>query len=150
MNGTAGPSEAELEQLMAQEEELRSRIALVERQLELVANARTDKERARQTLKGVESAEPGAELLFPIGGTTFVRAKLADNAEVIKGIGADYAMPRAVGKAIEELKAEIGALDNDMQGLSANARQLESRHQQIVQVLQAASGRPMPGAQPQA
>lgn len=121
---------------MGEAEELRERLEMASRQLELMANMRDDKERAYETLQGVLKASPGDEILFPVGGNTFVSATLTDTKTVIKGIGAEYAMQRPVEKAVEELKAEMDTLDSDIQSLSRTAQQLEERYQQIAQMIQ--------------
>lgn len=129
--------------LVAQEEELRSRLQMIERQLDMLMGMREDKQRALSTLKGLKDAEPGTEILLPVGGTTFVRAALGDNSTVLKGIGAGYAMPRQLDTAVEELKAEAETIERDVQKTSQAASEIEARHAQIVQVLQGAGAEPM-------
>ena len=129
--------------LVAQEEELRGRLQLFERQLDMLMGMREDKQRAFATLEGLKDAEVGTEVLLPVGGTTFVRASLADNSSVLKGIGAGYAMPRELDAAITELRAELEVLDRDVQKTSQAASELEARHAQLMQVLQGAEAAPM-------
>lgn len=124
--------------LIAQEEELRGRLQMYERQLDLLSNVREDKQRALTTLRGLKGAEAGTEVLLPIGGTTFVRASLADNATVLKGIGAGYSMPRDIDKAIDELKADVETVEGDIQKTSRAAGEIEARHAQIMEILQGA------------
>lgn len=130
------------EQLMTEAEELRSRLEMVSRQLDLLTNLKEDKTRAHETLQGLQSAKPGDEVLFPVGGNAFVAATLGKNDTVIKGVGADYAMQRPIGRAIEELKREVDTLDSDIQNLTQSAQQMEDRYQQIAQVLQQMGGPP--------
>lgn len=133
------------EALMAEAEELRNRLDMVSRQLDLLTNLKEDKGRAHETLEGLRNAKTGDEVLFPIGGNAFLTATLGDNTNVLKGIGADYAMHRPLEKAIEELKGEMDTLDSDIQNLSQSAAQMENRYQQLAEVLNQMGGPPMQG-----
>lgn len=130
------------EQLMAEAEELRSRLEMVARQLDLLGNMKDEKARARQTLEGIKTAKPGDEILFPVGGDAFVAATLGENEAILKGVGAEYAMHRPIDKAIEELKNELDGLESDIQALSQSGQQMEDRYQQLAQVLNQMGGPP--------
>lgn len=122
--------------LMQEAEELRNRLEMVSRQLDLLSNLKEDKARGYETLVGMQTAKPGDEILFPVGGNTFVTATLGETGTVLKGVGADYAMQRPVDKALEELKGEMDTIDSDIQNLSRTAEQLEQRYQTVAETLQ--------------
>jgi prefoldin alpha subunit len=77
------------------------------------------------TLEGVEREQPDASLFVPIGGGSFVRAKLESSEKVVVGMGA--------GVSIEKTMAEAKtALQNRMSDLEKTRVSLQ---QQLVQVV---------------
>ena len=58
---------------------------------------------ASMTLEGVEKEKEGAPLFVPIGGGSYVKAKLESADTVIVGIGAGVAIERTIKEARENL-----------------------------------------------
>jgi prefoldin alpha subunit len=62
------------------------------------------------TLEGLEKEKKGAQLFVPIGGGSYIKAKLETSKKVVVGIGADVAVEKTVKEAKVELEARIGRL----------------------------------------
>lgn len=94
----------ELRILEGTAEALQSRINLVNATL-------TELRIASMTLEGVEKEKEGAPLFVPIGGGSYVRAKLESADTVIVGIGAGVAIERTIKEAKENLGNRIAEFE---------------------------------------
>jgi len=59
----------------------------------------TDLTYANMTLDGVEKEKEDAELLVPIGGSSYVRVKLANPDKVVVGMGAGVSVEKSLPEA---------------------------------------------------
>jgi len=94
----------ELRILEGTAEALQSRINLVNATL-------TELRIASMTLEGVEKEREGAPLFVPIGGGSYVKAKLESAETVIVGIGAGVAIERTIKEAKENLGNRIAEFE---------------------------------------
>ena len=78
--------------------------------INLVRAALTELRVASMTLEGVEKEKKNASLFVPIGGGSYVKAKLDSAEEVIVGIGADVAVERTMKEARDNLENRIAEL----------------------------------------
>ncbi len=82
------------------------------------------------TLEGLEKEKKGSQLFVPIGGGSYVKAKLVTAKKVVVGIGADVAVERTVKAAKEELEVRIAELEKTMEALGQQFNQVVERIQQ--------------------
>lgn len=82
--------------------------------LNLVSAALTELNFARTTLEGVEKEGKGAPLFVPIGGGSYVQAKLAASDRVILGIGAGVSVEKTLGEAKETVESRIADFEKTM------------------------------------
>lgn len=116
---TLGRLVAELQLLEGAAEELQSRINLVDAAI-------TELRLCGATLEGLKTEREGSPLFVPIGGGSYVKAKVDDASKVIIGIGAGV----AVEKTTDEAKETIGNQLADLEKVRA------SLQQQLLQVAQ--------------
>jgi len=109
---------AELRLLEGTAEALRSRINFVNAALSELTYA-------NQTLEGLEKESEDVPLFVPIGGGSFIKAKLESADKVMVGIGAGVTVEKTMKEAKETLKKRIEDLENFRRTLQ----------QQITQVL---------------
>lgn len=95
---------------------------------------------AKATLEGVHVLKKGDEILVPIGGAAFIRARIDDTEAVIAGIGAnvsaDKSMDQAVahlGKKIEMTQSTIKENQERYMKVAAALDELNSRAQSLLQ-----------------
>ncbi len=74
---------------------------------------------ANRTLEGVEREEADAPLFVPIGGGSYVKAKLSDVDKVVYGVGAGVAIERSLKEGKESLPACLNLRRRD--GLWSNS-----------------------------
>ncbi len=108
----------ELRILEGTAEALQSRIGFVNAAL-------TELRVADMTLEGLGKEKKDASLFVPIGGGSYVKAKLESTDKMIVGIGANVAVERTVKVAKESMGNRIADLEKTRTSL----------HQQITQVI---------------
>ena len=82
------------------------------------------------TMEGLENEQKGAQLFVPIGGGSYVKARLATSKKVVVGIGADVAVERTFKEAKEELEARIAELQKTREVLGQQFNQVVERIQE--------------------
>lgn len=81
------------------------------------------------TLEGLESEKKGSQLFVPIGGGSYVKAKLETTETVVVGIGADVAVERTLKEAKVELEARIAELEKSRDMLRQQYNQVVGKIQ---------------------
>lgn len=71
----------------------------------------TDLTYANATLEGIENTKEGTEVLVPIGGSSYVKTKLAPPDKVIVGLGAGVSVEKTLPEAKEIVKQRIEELE---------------------------------------
>jgi len=94
----------ELRILEGTAEALQSRVNLVNAAL-------TELRIASMTLEGLEKEKEDSQLFVPIGGGSYIKAKLESADKVIVGIGANLAVERTIKEAKENLGNRIAELE---------------------------------------
>jgi len=111
----------------------------VQARLNLVNAALTELSIARMTLEGVEKETSDASLFVPIGGGSFIKAKLESSDKVIVGAGAGVSIERTVGEAKQTLQNRIGEMEKTRTTLQQQLVQVVSRIQEDRDKLQGLS-----------
>ena len=125
---------------MSSEEETYRRLAIELRLLEgtaealqsrinLVNAALTELRIASFTLEGVEKEKEDASLFVPIGGGSYIKAKLQSADKIIVGMGAGVATERTIKEARGNLEKRIGELEKARNTLQQQLTQAIGRIQ---------------------
>lgn len=122
--------EAALREALEHGEALQAQLAGIEEQMSYLGAITQEFARARATLEALARAKRGEEVLLPVGGGNFVRAKLADEDRVIGGIGAGLSVEGPVADALRRTEAQLEAAREAGERLQGEA-------QRVVQQLQA-------------
>lgn len=111
---------AEMQLLEGTAEEIQARINIVDAAI-------TELRVSGETLDGLKDKAKGDSIFVPIGGGSYVKAKVDDARKVIIGIGAGI----AVEKKTEEARESVGNQLADLEKIRANFQQ------QLIQVARA-------------
>jgi len=103
--------------------ELQSRINLTN-------SAITELRISSMTLEGLEEEKKDSQLFVPIGGGSYVKARLETANKVVVGIGADVAVERTLKEAKEELETRIAELEKTREALGQQFNQVVGRIQE--------------------
>jgi prefoldin alpha subunit len=82
------------------------------------------------TLDGLEKEKKGAQLFIPIGGGSYIKAKLDATDNIVLGIGADVAIERKLKETKVELEARIVELEKTREALRQQLNQVVGRMQE--------------------
>ncbi|MCW4019897.1 MAG: prefoldin subunit alpha [Candidatus Bathyarchaeota archaeon] len=85
---------------------------------------------AKKTLEGLEKEEKESPLFVPVGGGSYIKAKLADADKVVYGVGAGVTIEKTLKEATEGVSNRISELEKTMRSLE----------QQLTQVLRKIQG----------
>lgn len=120
----ANKGEEELRKLSVELRLLEQTAEAVQSRANMVNAVITDLTYATMTLDGLEKEKENAELLIPIGGSSYAKVKLASTDKLIVGIGAGVSVEKSLPETKEIVKKRLEDLAK-----SRNALQ-----QQFVQV----------------
>jgi prefoldin alpha subunit len=109
----------------------------LQQRLSMLNAALTDLSYANMTLESIEQEKENAQMLVPIGGSSYISVKLADANKVVIGLGAGVSIEKTVPEAkvivkerMEELqKTQISAqqqLGQISERIDQDRRRLES------------------------
>lgn len=136
-------NEQELRQAMSTLELFRAQLESIAENQQLIQISLEELGRARETLNQFQKAKEGDELLVPIGGNSFVFAKVATNAKAIVGIGTGISVEKSMDEAVKtmddrskELLDTMNKLNDRRLAIEEQANVLSQAVQEEVQALQ--------------
>jgi len=93
-------------------------------------SARNELKVSSMTLEGLKKEKKGTQLFVPIGGGSYVKAKIETTKNVVVGIGADVAVERSLKEAKVEFEARIAELEKTKEVLGQQFNQVVGRIQE--------------------
>ena len=117
-------AEEELRRLSVEMRYLEQTAEALQQRISMVSAAITDLTYANATLQGIEKEKENAEMLVPIGGSSYVKVKLTDASKVIVGMGSSVSVEKTLPEAKDVLKERLEDLE----------KSLSSAQQQFAQV----------------
>ncbi len=83
----------------------------LQQRLGMMNAAMTDLTYANMTLESIEKEKENAELLVPIGGSSYVKVKLAESDKVVVGMGAGVSVEKTLPEAKAVVKERLDELE---------------------------------------
>lgn len=124
---TVSKEEEELRKLSVEMRFLEQTAESLQQRISMVNAAITDLTYANMTLESVEKEKADAELLVPIGGSSYIRVKLADTDKVVVGMGAGVSIEKTLPEAKEIVKERLGELEKTMMSAQQQFAQVAQR-----------------------
>ena len=118
--------EEELRKLNLEMRFLEQTAEIIQSRINMVSAVITDLTYASMSLEGLEKEKENAELLVPIGGSSYVKVKLGSSDKVIVGMGAGVSIEKTLQEAKEIIKGRLENLEKTRSSLQ----------NQLVQVVQ--------------
>lgn len=103
----ANEAEQELRRLDVEIRLLEQTADALEARINMINAVQTDSGYASTTLETLEKEKSNAELLVPIGGNSYVRARLENIDNVIVGIGSGVSVEKTLADAREMIKKRL-------------------------------------------
>ena len=123
----ANKSEEELRRLSVEMRYLEQTAETLQQRISMVNAAISDLTYANMTLDGIEKENENTELLVPIGGSAYIKAKLADTNTVIVGMGAGVSVEKTLIEARVTLKQRLEELEKTMNAAQQQFSQVAER-----------------------
>lgn len=105
-----GKEEEELRKLSVEMRYLEQTAEALQQRIGMVNAAITDLTYANATLDGIEQEKENAELLVPVGGSSYIKVKLSSSDKVIIGLGAGVSLEKPLPEAKAMLKERLEEL----------------------------------------
>ena len=123
----AGKGEEELQKLSVEMRLLEQTAEALQSRMSMVNAAANDLIYAQATLAGLEKESDKSEVLVPIGGTSYVRAKLDNPEKVIVGMGAGVSVEKTREEAKEIIKKRLEDVDKTRKSIQQQYSQIAER-----------------------
>jgi len=107
----------------------------------MVNGALTELVVASMTLEGLEKEKTDAPLFVPIGGGSYIEAKLGSEDKIVVSIGAGVAVERTLKEAKDTVSSRIAELEKTRNTLEQQLRQVIDKIQDNRAQLQELSGK---------
>ena len=121
------PAEDELRRLSVEMRYLEQTAEALQQRISMVNAAITDLTYANATLDGIEKEKENAEMLVPIGGSSYVKVKLTDSNKIIVGMGAGVSVEKTLAEAKVTLKERLDDLEKTMNSAQQQFSQIAER-----------------------
>jgi prefoldin alpha subunit len=121
--------EAEVQEDLLRLDAYRNQLNAMLQQFQILSASRTEHARARESLEGVERAEPSAEMLLPLGGEAYVRGSISRDAPVLIGMGSGVVVEMERGKVAELLAERLVRIDQALRETEGQMATLDERIQ---------------------
>jgi len=99
---------------------------------------------ASSTLEGIKTQKPNADTLIPVGGGSFVRAKLDDVSKIVMGVGAGVAIEKPIEDSISEIKNRMADMEKARATLQEQLAQtlfrIEENRQKLGEIVRKHGG----------
>jgi len=136
--------EEQLRQGLVQQRVYEGSARTLQARLDIINAAMNEFALASSTLEGIKSQKSDADALIPVGGGSFVRAKLADVSKIVVGVGAGVAIEKPIGLSITEIKDRIAGLDKARTTLQEQLNQtlirLEENREKLNEIVKKQGG----------
>jgi prefoldin alpha subunit len=120
-------AEEELRRLSHEMRYLEQTAETLQQRISMVNAAITDITYANATLDGIEKEKENAEMLVPIGGSSYVKVKLADANKIIVGLGSGVSIEKSLSDAKATLKERLDELEKTMTSAQQQFSQIAER-----------------------
>jgi len=120
-------TEEELRRLSVEMRYLEQTADVLQQRIGMVNAAITDLTYANMTLDGIEKEQENAEMLVPIGGGSYVKAKIADTNKIIVALGAGVSIEKTLAEAKTTLKERLDELEKTMNSAQRQFSQVAER-----------------------
>ena len=121
------PAEEELRKLSMEMRYLEQTAETLQQRMTMVNTAIADLTYANETLDSIEKEQENAEMLVPIGSSSYVKVKLADPNKIIISLGAGVSIEKTLPEAKVVLKERLDELEKVMNAAQQQFSQVAER-----------------------
>jgi len=130
-------NEQELRQALGAMEVYKAQLEGILEQQQLVQMSLEELARGKATVSEFMKAEEGDEVLVPVGGGSFVRAKANDSKKVLVNVGSGITIEKTAEEALQLMDLRAQEMMDAMKKLGESRQVIEMKSEQLSQMLQA-------------
>lgn len=138
-------NEAALRKLFVELQVLRGNANTLQTRINLINAVLSELEMANASLGGLKGSKRGTLLLFPIGGESYIKARLEDAEKVIVGIGAGATTEKTYDKAQESIGIRMAEIQRSktvlQQRLNEIVGQINETENKIKEIVKSREAR---------
>jgi prefoldin alpha subunit len=127
LTANVSKEEEELRKLSVEMRFLEQTAESLQQRISMVNAAMTDLTYANMALESIEKEKENAELLVPIGGSSYIKVKLANPDKVIVGMGANVSIEKTLPEAKAIVKERLEELEKTMHSAQQQFGQIAER-----------------------
>ncbi|MFO7794493.1 MAG: prefoldin subunit alpha [Candidatus Nanohaloarchaea archaeon] len=127
---------------MQQLQQLQQQMQEIQEYLETLEETQEEVSRSREAVKNIEDAEPGTEILAPLGSGAYVVAEIKETNEVISEVGGDTFEKRSNDEAAKVFKKQEELIEETSDDLEGRLQQMQQQMQQLQQQAQQQQNQP--------
>jgi prefoldin alpha subunit len=127
LTANVSKEEEELRKLSVEMRFLEQTAETLQQRISMVNAAMTDLTYANMALESIETEKENAELLVPIGGSSYIKVKLASPDKVIVGMGANVSIEKTLPEAKAIVKERLEELEKTMRSGQQQFEQVAER-----------------------
>jgi prefoldin alpha subunit len=135
----------ELERLVVELQLLENALDTIQTRVGLVNASINELRMANATLEGLKKEQKGSTILVPLGGGSYMKAKIEDVERLIVGIGADVAVEKTVNATQEDVGTRILELEKARTALQQQLEQTVSRMEAVQRKVRERTQQTAPG-----
>lgn len=135
MSAPAERAEDEARRLIVELRILENTAEYLQSRLNLVNAALTELNLASMSLEGIEKKDSDS-IFVPIGGGSYIKARLEDTDKIVYGIGAGIAIEKTIKEAKEDIANRIAELNRMKVAIEQQLNQVLSKIQESQNRLQ--------------
>ncbi|KXB02380.1 hypothetical protein AKJ44_00585 [candidate division MSBL1 archaeon SCGC-AAA261F17] len=135
---TEGESQ-ELQKILLDLRESQQRAQGLQTQIKLLSNSVEEIDNTIGTIQGIKNMNSETDILVPIGGNSFLKAKLIETDKVLSGFGAELVAERNPDQAIEfleqqkkEFNESIERARGELEKLSQHIEDLRRKAEELM------------------
>jgi len=130
-------NEDELRQAMAALEVYKAQLDSIVENMQLIQISLEELARAKETLIQYSKTAPESEILVPIGGSSFIYAKVATNTKALVGIGSGVTLEKSMDEAIKTVEERNLELMDSLKKLAEKRASIETDAARLSQAVDA-------------
>lgn len=129
-------NEEELQQSIRTLELYRAQLESFDQHYEFLASTVNEHNRAKETMTAYKNLKEGSETLIPIGGSSFLFAKVTAQDRAMVGIGADIVVDANIDEAIMKMEERIKEVEGAMKSLSERYQEVAGKATELTAKIQ--------------
>jgi len=126
----------ELSRLMVLIEQYKEQLNQIDMQVSYLQSAINEYNKSKITIQSIEKQDKNSDMLFPIGGGSYIDAKAKDPSKILFDIGAGYVVQKKTNDALKKIDDRIKELEKNMEKIEQIRQKTQNEASEVYQKAQ--------------